>query len=420
MPRAISAGPSAVENVKAGNYGDAALQALGLIPGAGLLGKVAGGAKLAMAVPAAAKARKVAKAVEEAVPVAPKATGRRGANAASGDDLFDFSRLSEVPAVAQADLPRYEPPRGVPARVQDMIGNADVRSKMLDVIQRGKEMGGANWYNAEPLRERFVAELGSGGDQAFQHYMDMVAATSPRSDVATNARNASYYYQKLMSGEALPEVGSRNPQPYGHLAQRLHQMNAGRVAGPGWDPLQNPKPASFVQNLVGNQTPVTVDTHAFRLPAILAQDPRFLETAYQSSKDAPKLNVQKAVMSGETNIADVPAAHWQAQPKENEYAALERYYQDLSRDVGLTPAQTQASAWIGGADHTGLKSDESKPFLRFFQDRVYHTARERNMDPQDVLSQFIKGKMPLLSTVPAGLLGAGMMMQPDQQAAPAL
>lgn len=41
-------GPSVAENVRGGNYGDAALQALGLIPGVGLLGKVAGGAKMAM------------------------------------------------------------------------------------------------------------------------------------------------------------------------------------------------------------------------------------------------------------------------------------------------------------------------------------------------------------------------------------
>ena len=63
--------------------------------------------------------------------------------------------------------------------------------------------------------------------------MDLVAATSPRSDVGTNARNASYYYSRAMQGEPMPAVGDRNPQPYGHMAQRLHQMNAERVAGAG-------------------------------------------------------------------------------------------------------------------------------------------------------------------------------------------
>lgn len=313
-------------------------------------------------------------------------------------ELFDYSRLSEQPKMAQFDLPRVLPPRGVPERVTDLVANKDVRDKMVDVILKGKEMGGANWYNADPLREKFVNQLGTeAGNQAFRKYMDMVAATSPRSDVGTNVRNASYYYGRQMRGEGMPEVGERNPQPYGHMAQRLHQMNAERVAGAGWDPLNNPKPASFVENLVGNQRPVTVDTHAFRLPAILAEDPRFLETAYASSKDAPKQNIQKLVTSGDMSMEDAlkTPAYWQAQPKANEYAAMERYYQPIGQELGMSPAQTQASAWVGGGKLTGLASDESKPFLRFFDDRVMKTAKELNMDPKDVLRDFISGKLSL-------------------------
>jgi hypothetical protein len=273
-----------------------------------------------------------------------------------------------------------------------------VKDKMADVISEGQRMGGANWYNTDPLLEKFVQQLGpDAGQKAYRKYMDFVAATSPRSDVGTNIRNASYYYGRDMRGEGMPAVGDRNPQPYGHMAQRLHQMNAERVAGPGWDPLNNPKPASFVENLAGNQEPVTVDTHAFRLPAILAQDPRFLETAYQASKDAPKLNIQKLVQSGNMSIEDAlkMPAYWQAQPKANEYGAMERYYKPIGRELGMTPAQTQASAWVGGGKLTGLASDESKPFMRFFDDRVMKTARETGMDPKDVLRNFISGKAPL-------------------------
>jgi hypothetical protein len=313
--------------------------------------------------------------------------------------LFDYSRLHEVPSVPQVDLPRYAPPRGVPQRVLDITNDPGVRDKMLETISQGQQMGGANWYNAEPLRAAFNAELGSGGDAAFRKYMDMVAATSPRSEVGANARNASYYYGRAMSGEGMPAVGTPNPQPYGHLAQRLHQMNAERVAGPGWDPLNNPKPASFVENLTGNQQPVTVDTHAFRLPAILAQDPRFLETAFQVAKDAPKQNIQAMVAGGELPIGDAAnrAAYWQAQPKANEYAAMEKYYQSLGKELGLTPAQTQASAWVGGGKLTGLASDESKPFLRFLEDRVNLTANKTDKAPEQVLKDFIRGKAPLLS-----------------------
>jgi hypothetical protein len=316
----------------------------------------------------------------------------------AGEDLFDYSRLHEIPNVSQVDLERYVPARGVPARVQDVMANKDVRDKMLQTILEGQQKGGANWYNADPLRDKFIENLGAtAGNQAFRKYMDMVAATSPRSDVGTNVRNASYYYQKAMAGEPMPEVGTPNPQPYGHMAQRLHQMNAQRVAGEGWDALNNPKPASFVENLVGNQAPVTVDTHAFRLPAIHAGDPRFLETAFQVNKDAPKQNIQKMVTSGEMPLDEAlnRAAYWQAQPKENEYGAMEQYYKSLGKELGLSPAQTQASAWVGGGKLTGLASDESKPFLRFFQDRIYKTANELKMDPNDVMDRFIKGEMTL-------------------------
>jgi hypothetical protein len=327
---------------------------------------------------------------------------RKAASATpSRPDLFDYSRLGDVPHVRQFDLPRNDPARGVPSRVVELMKNQNVRDEMLKTIEQGNVMGGSRWYNADPLRDQFVEQFGrERGDEAFRKYMDFVAATSPRSEVGANVRNASYYYNRAMTGQGMPAVGERNPQPYGHMAQRLHQMNAERVAGEGWDPLNNPKPASFVENLVGNQQPVTVDTHAFRLPAIIARDPRFLETAFQVDKTAPKQNIAKMIESGEISMDDAAgrAAYWQAQPKANEYGAMEQYYKSLGRELGLTPAQTQAAAWVGGGARTGLKSDESKPFLRFVEDRIYKTAEEKNMDPQDVMRLFVRGEIPLYAS----------------------
>jgi len=235
------------------------------------------------------------------------------------------------------------------------------------------------------------------GDKMFRKFMDFVAATSPRSEVGANVRNASYYFTRHASGQGLPEVGEKNPQPYGHVAQQLHQLNAQRVTGEGWDPLNNPKPASFAQNLMGNQEPATIDTHAFRLPAMLAKDPRFLETAFKANKEAPKQNPRNMVESGEISLEDAlnRPAFWQAQPKANEYGAMEQFYKRLAQEHGITPAQAQAAAWVGGGHMTGLASDESKPFMRFLQDRIMKTAADTNMDPRDVLKKFIRGEAPL-------------------------
>jgi hypothetical protein len=343
------------------------------------------------------------------IAAAPLAIGAKG-------KLFDYSNLSKVPDVPQFDLPRYAPPRGVPARTSELIANPDVRQGMLDTIQRGQQMGGADWYNADPLRQAFIDELGKQGDPQFKQYMDLVAATSNRSEVGANVRNASYYYNRLVNGEPMPDVGTPNPQPYGHLAQRQHQMNAQTVAGGGWDPLQNPKPASFAQDLMGNQQPVAVDTHAFRLPSILSQDPRFLETAYQSSKTAPKQNIQQMVLSGQMSMEDAlkQPAYWQAQPKANEYGAMEQYYKGLANDAGLTPAQAQAAAWVGGGQQTGLASDASKPFIGFVEDRANKTADVRGLSPAEALSQFIRGKAPLLGVGAAGAATMPLWQQYQQ------
>jgi hypothetical protein len=321
------------------------------------------------------------------------------------EPLFDMSHMERPPDVPQFDLPRYDPPRGVSKRVADLVANKQVRQGVMEHIERGRQAGAQNWYNAEPLRQEFVRHHGEDtGNRMFRRYMDYVAATSPRSDVSANARNASYYFHRDVTGQPMPTGekvfgGKKLPQPYGHMAQDLHILNAQRVHGAGWDPLQNPKPASFVENLTGNWRPATIDTHAFRLPAILAQDPRFLTTGYQTGKGIPQRNIQREVAQGITPMSEAldpeHAAYWTEQPNANEYAAMEHYYQGMGREMGMAPAETQASGWVGGGAKTGLASDSSKPFMGFLTDRIHQTAHETGMDPRDVRDRFIRGEMPL-------------------------
>jgi hypothetical protein len=389
-------------------YGEAALNALGLIPGEAL---AAGAAKLA-----ALPLIPVAKVSAASMPTGAVGSGKTKFEQAIRGDLFDYSNLSKAPSVQQFDLPRYIPPRGVPQRTLDITNDKVVRDKMLETISAGRDRG-AVWFNAEPLRHEFVKTLGEeAGNARFRRFIDLVAATSPRSDVGQNVRNASYYYGRDVRGEGMPVVGDRNPAPYGHLAQYFHQINARRVVGDGFDPLKNPKMLSMSENLMGNYAPVTVDANVFKLPAMLAQDPRFLETAFRASKDAPKQNIQAMVMSSQLpmNEAVRRPAYWQAQPRSNEYAAWEQYYKGLAREVGVSPAQAEAAAWLGGGKITGLVSDSSKPFLRFVEDRINLTAERYRMDPKDVLARFIRGEMPLLS-MGGGVLSLGAIGQQQQE-----
>jgi hypothetical protein len=340
-------------------------------------------------------------------------------------NMFDYSRLGETPNVPQFNLARPAPAKAstVSARMEDLVNNPEVRDLVMQHIQKGVEMGGPKWYNTEPLQETFRSVIGGAerGDEAYRKYLEFVAATSPRSDVDTNVRNASYYYGRWMRGEGMPEITDKLPQPYGHLAQKLHKQNAATVAGPGWDLMKNPKPPSFVENLAGNQLPGTMDAHAYKLPAILSGDPRFISNSFKADKTSVPLKIRDMVLRGEMPMEDVKAVHWEGQPNVNtEYAPLERYYQGIGREMGLTPAQTQSSGWIGGGDVTGLGSDSSLPFLGFVENRARYTGQKRGVDPVKALEDMILGRASFLAA-PVAVGGAaaagaaGLLGDRDQQ-----
>ena len=345
---------------------------------------------------------KEARRVQDEIAAGPKGAGP-----------LDLSTQRMVPQVEQRPLERYTPPRGVSPRMQDVLANPDIQRGIEKSMEAGK--GVADWYHTEPVRQAFVKELGpEQGEAAFKRYMDTVAATSPRSDVPTNIRNASYYY-------AGGDPAGKNPYPYGHVAQNLHKQNVETITGKGWDPLQNPKPASFAENLRGNLEPVTVDTHAFRNIGMRTGDPRFLETQVQvpykgggseasmakrfgevrKGKGVDQIVVyrpQQLVKEGKLTMKEAQKipTFWAGKPKDNEYAAAENLFRQAGNKIGFRPADAQAAAWSGAGQMTGLGTVGTHTFNELFNERVLFTARMRGQDPKKTLSDFITGKKPLL------------------------
>lgn len=316
--------------------------------------------------------------------------------------FFDLSKLDRVPDVPQAPIVRYAPPRGVPERTTDMVSSRAVQRKLGEFMDEGALMGGARWYNTEPVRKAFVDTLGEvHGTAAYQQFLSFVAATSPRSKVPENIRNASYYYTLAREGKPMPQVGDRNPQPYGHMAQRLHQANAQTVAGEGWDVLKNPKPVSFQANLAGNQLPGTIDAHATNLPAMLAKDPRWLATSVRvpdGKGGFANLAPQKMFASGELTMKEALSRSplWAGIPNSTEYGAIEGMYAQMASKRGLTTAGGQASTWIAGGGVTGLGS-EATPWMKTFEDVLLRTAERNGEKPSVTLERFITGKGALFS-----------------------
>jgi hypothetical protein len=249
--------------------------------------------------------------------------------------------------------------------------------------------------------------------------------------VPTNLRNASYYAQFLDS-----DLPPKNPYPYGHVAQNLHRGNVENLRDTGtWDVLKNPKPASFSANLQGNLVPGTMDTHAFRNIAMRTGDPRFLETSlseqmkpgvtpspdsmiarYGDVRESPKgpkvvYRPQQLLKEGRLTMDEAQNIpyFWANQPNPNEYGAAEDLYRGIGAARGLPTADTQAAAWAGAGELTGLGTVPDKTFSELLNERIMYTAKMRGHSPRQVLSDLIRGRKPLL-----GLAGAGAATQATQ------
>ena len=282
-------------------------------------------------------------------------------NPGAEQGMFDFKGAQ--PAMpGRAPVPRYDPPRGVSDRMKDALADPDVGKALRAAVQKGVQALPDSWYRTGPLYDVFKQELGDKAPQAYERFMQTIAATSPRSRVPDNVRTGSYYYHLDQTGQPIPD----KPAPgYGSLAQKLHRQNVISVQTGGMDPLQNPKPTSFVENLLGNETPVTIDTHNFRMLGMASKDPRFLATSVEGSD----LNPRQAFAQGKLTMDEAlkHPTYWESAPNKNEYAAYEAYQQQQAKKMGMTPAEWQEKMWVGGGKDTGLvalgalSSDSGQP-----------------------------------------------------------
>ena len=138
----------------------------------------------------------------------------KGGAAPVQEDLFDMSLMHEQPKVRQFDLPRNDPPRGVTKRVADLIASKATAKKVMEHIERGQKMGGADWYNAEPLRKASVdTHCEHTGNAMFHKYMDFVAATSPQVGRRRQRQQRLLLLHAHAQGQGVPESASATRSP---------------------------------------------------------------------------------------------------------------------------------------------------------------------------------------------------------------
>jgi hypothetical protein len=301
----------------------------------------------------------------------------------------EYERIRMWPPV-QIDLPRFKATTGVPQRLGDLFKSPGLEDRMMEVIVAGKAMmGGADWYDTDEIRKKFVRAFGhNAGTVAFYDFMKFVAVASPGSDVGTSIRNASRNFNMFRRGEPLPEVGDEVPPPYGHRWAGLLRRLAKVVAEEGeLDPVRYPKITSFFENLAGNRTPVTIDIHALRLPAMLARDENFLKHKYREKFRRGEISMDEAVAN---------PSYWR-NPYPNEYGPLEQFYKKLAERANMLPAEAQGAAWLGGGDITGLKSMKFNTFMEHFNDRIRRTSEKWGLSEEEVWDKLISGEIDLVS-----------------------
>lgn len=285
---------------------------------------------------------------------------------------YRIEELQQVPMVAQTPLERAKPVKGKRPKSLDYLLGKRTENRMSEFAKRGDESGaGRAWYNLDPLRELFVDELGvMKGDEQFKRYTDFLAATSPREKVKQNVKRGSLFHYLERQGE--PFAHLRNPGKvgdptqeipagYGSLGHETQRHLLKDLEGGGhFSGLTRPKVSSFAENLAGNQWPITIDTH---------------------------------------NISALTGGKWKRSPTPAEYGYIEKFEADIADKLGMTPAQFQASVWVGAGDETGVA--DVRPFLDVFNDVVVETAKKRKITPADALRQFIRGEKPLLGLAAA-------------------
>ena len=243
-----------------------------------------------------------------------------------------------------------------------------------------------------------------------------------------------------------------NNYRYGHIKQKLMGSNLVNIGEGRWERevpeglsgadltkwLQaNPKVKGFSNDLLGDDTNIAADIHFMRMLAMSDGGGDFLSDKAQlrseamdvvaemlgprvvkkytttrtvNGKKLSTINLRKAWEDGRikdtSQFQDFPTA-WADTPRPTEYAKYEEMANIIAAEYGMTPAQFQASLWMGAGDMTGLADGSQGTFMQLFRRSLDNRANDLGISRSEMLKRFIHDKTPL-AIVPAGvgILGA--------------
>jgi len=358
----------------------------------------------------------------------------------SGEVMFETSPdayARTFPEQKETPVPRAPEGKVLPLgdRARKVIEMSDAISSKL--AERAKPFVGTNvqfFYNTGPIVDKAI-ELGYTQEQAFEALRKFAlnyAATSPRTKTEENLRSASLASVKQERGIDIGTIigpGSEgiNEKGYPMIINPggLHRKLLDDVMASGISFDTNPKPATFAENVAGNLSGVTVDTHAIRavFDAINELEPGSIPLKFIGGKTAAKTKeyqemYQKdpSTFDAATMVADTLGSQKiDGKDVQTEYAVFSDIYKQVAEKLGVKPAEAQSLSWFANGDKTGLAS-EPKTIVELIDDRVDVTSQLTGMSKDEVFKKFFKGSIPLLS-VGGGvtLLETGSSMSDDKE-----
>lgn len=304
------------------------------------------------------------------------------------------------------------------AKIVELSKSRKVQNNVNKAVERGLQPESRNavenWYNTEPLRERFHdLYKGEGSpDDAFLKLMQAVGTTSPMNSVLPNAAEATRIYKRLQRGEEIPRVGKE--ADLGGVAADAKAILSRKKFGqePGYNPKDSQKTEFFGRSLAGDDSKVVVDSHAMRGLTMPTKDPRYMAPYVRYKADHggyENFYPRDAIESGDMTMkrALQSPKYWLSQPPDAAYGFAAKPFERAADKFGLSPGQAQAAAWYGNADMTGVVT-QPKTFNELFEIKLRENADALRMDPEELLKRVINGEQHLLGAA------APPLANPDQ------
>jgi hypothetical protein len=183
------------------------------------------------------------------------------------------------------------------------------------------------------------------------------------------------------------------------------------VSGKGIDVETNTKPAIFGQNMGGNRTGTTIDTHAIRgiLQTLNQIDPGGVPDGFILPKFREAYKADPSTLTPNM-IDDTLAKQVATKTKgvkgknvQTEYSVFADIMHDAAAELGVSPAEAQSMAWFGLGGETNLGS-ELKTVADVFDERLAVTAQALGISVEDAARLVYRRQSPLLAGgVPTGL-----------------